>query len=65
MPFMTCGRNVQNESCENEAVALRAYFKWIAADQPKGRDLEFWLAAEQEEYTWRRREGLTVASSNS
>jgi hypothetical protein len=30
------------------AVALAAYYKWLVAGQPQGRDLEFWVAAEQE-----------------
>jgi len=30
------------------AVALAAYYKWLAAGRPLGRDLEFWVTAEQE-----------------
>ena len=65
MPFMTCGRNMQNESCEHEAVALRAYFKWIAAAQPEGRELEFWLSAEQEQKQRMATESLAAAMSIS
>jgi hypothetical protein len=30
------------------AVAEAAYYKWLAAGQPQGQDLEFWLSAEHE-----------------
>jgi hypothetical protein len=30
------------------AVARSAYYKWLSAGQPQGRDLEFWVSAEQE-----------------
>ena len=65
MPFMTCGRNVPNESYEHEAIALQAYFKWLAADRPEGRALEFWLAAEQEQKAWRPLESHAAATTNS
>src|SRR5262249_3830742 len=49
MPFATYGRNVVNFRCRHESISERAFFKWQAAGQPDGRDLEFWLAAEVEE----------------
>jgi hypothetical protein len=30
------------------AIAEAAYYKWLAAGQPQGRDLEFWVTAEHE-----------------
>jgi hypothetical protein len=30
------------------AIAATAYYKWLAAGRPQGRDLEFWVAAERE-----------------
>jgi hypothetical protein len=32
----------------HDAVAVAAYFQWIKADQPAGRDEEFWLRAEEQ-----------------
>jgi hypothetical protein len=49
MPFVTYGRNLVNHRCRHENISQRAFFKWLAAGQPAGRDLEFWLAAEVEE----------------
>jgi len=40
------GRN-QNKVSRDE-VAQRAYQLWVAAGQPIGRDLEYWLQAEAE-----------------
>ena len=48
MPFMTYGHIVHDDCERHEGIALRAYFKWLAAAKPEGRDLEFWLAAEEE-----------------
>jgi hypothetical protein len=63
MPFMTYERRVVNESSGHEAVALHAYFKWLAADQPEGRDLEFWLAAEEEQKVRLNMESFVAAMS--
>jgi hypothetical protein len=49
MPFVTYGRNVINHRCRDEIISQSAFFKWQAAGRPEGRDLDFWLAAEQEE----------------
>jgi hypothetical protein len=32
----------------NDAVATAAYYQWLKAGQPTGRDQEFWLKAEAE-----------------
>lgn len=37
----------QRHECENE-IRLRAYFNWLDAGCPQGRDVEFWLDAERE-----------------
>jgi len=42
----TQGQN-QNKVSRDE-VAQRAYQLWVAAGQPSGRDLEYWLQAEAE-----------------
>ena len=42
----TQGQN-QNKVSRDE-VAQRAYQLWVAAGQPIGRDLEYWLQAEAE-----------------
>ena len=63
MPFMTYGRNVLDESSGHEAVALHAYYMWLAAGQPEGRDSEFWLAAEEELKARLRIESLAAAMS--
>jgi hypothetical protein len=49
VPFVTYARNVPNHRCRHERISERAYFKWLAAAKPMGRDLEFWIAAEEEE----------------
>jgi hypothetical protein len=49
MPFATYGRNVTNHRYRHERISQRAFFNWLSAGQPVGRDLEFWLAAEEED----------------
>jgi hypothetical protein len=49
MPFAIYARNVVNHRRRHERISQRAFFKWLAAGQPEGRALEFWLAAEEEE----------------
>jgi hypothetical protein len=63
MPFVTYGRNIPNHGSRHERISERAYFKWLAAAQPGGRDLEFWFAAEDEES--RRRESESIAAPAS
>jgi len=33
-------------------VAVAAYYKWIEAGQPEGRQDEFWFAAERDYEAW-------------
>lgn len=35
-------------SLDGNSVALRSYLLWEQAGRPQGRDVEFWLQAEQE-----------------
>ncbi|MDB5384886.1 MAG: hypothetical protein JWM11_532 [Planctomycetaceae bacterium] len=65
MQFMSYGPNVVNQSCQHEDVARLAYLRWIAAGQPEGRDLEFWLAAEEEQIAHVANESLAAALSLS
>jgi hypothetical protein len=39
--------SVSSRQCR-AAIAEAAYYKWLAAGQPQGRDLEFWVMGEQE-----------------
>jgi len=49
MPFATYGRNVNNYRSRHERISQRAFFNWLSAGQPEGRDQEFWFAAEEAE----------------
>jgi hypothetical protein len=49
MPFVSYGRNVNNRRSRQERISQRAFFNWLSAGQPDGRDQEFWFAAEEEE----------------
>jgi hypothetical protein len=40
--------NTQATPLSSDMVARAAYFLWLQAGCPNGRDLEFWLRAEQE-----------------
>jgi hypothetical protein len=35
-------------SMQRAAIEEAAYYKWLVAGQPRGRDLEFWVTAERE-----------------
>jgi hypothetical protein len=48
MPFPSYEVHSVSPSHCRAVIAKAAYFKWLAAGQPQGRDLEFWVAAEQE-----------------
>lgn len=32
----------------HEVIGIIAFYKWLDAGKPEGRDMEFWIAAEQE-----------------
>jgi hypothetical protein len=38
----------RREKPSEEQIRKRAYYKWVGAGRPPGRDTEFWLAAEWE-----------------
>ena len=40
-------QSIDNES-PDEVIRVAAYYKWIDAGRPDGRDLDFWCQAEQE-----------------
>ena len=42
--------SVMSVDDRNEKVSHLAYRKWQEAGEPSGRDMEFWLAAENELY---------------
>jgi hypothetical protein len=39
--------NTTTQIADNETIARAAYLEWISAGKPTGRDLEFWLKAEE------------------
>lgn len=39
--------NTTTQIADNEAIARAAYLEWLGAGKPTGRDLEFWLKAEE------------------
>ena len=51
-----CHRRIAHLMCtgaetpiRHELIATAAYFRWIAAGSPPGRDLEFWLLGEADQ----------------
>jgi hypothetical protein len=40
-------RSIENESPE-ETIRVAAYYKWLDAGRPDGRDVDFWCEAERE-----------------
>lgn len=51
------GEKIEKEPMDNhqneieEKIKELAYYKWIDAGMPDGKDMEFWLEAEQEIYS--------------
>jgi hypothetical protein len=43
----TTNINPTTQKADNETIARAAYLEWIGAGKPTGRDLEFWLKAEE------------------
>jgi hypothetical protein len=37
----------QNAAASHDAIAQAAYYQWLKAGKPNGRDQEFWLTAEK------------------
>ena len=43
----TTNSNTTTQIADTETIARAAYLEWIRAGKPTGRDLEFWLKAEE------------------
>jgi hypothetical protein len=51
-----------------DQIAVVAYFKWIDAGRPEGRDVEFWLEAEKEvvsDYTFTKPVSAVIRKNGS
>lgn len=48
LQFFDAGHTVHKEPATHEQIAAFAKQKWEQANQPEGRNEEFWLAAEKE-----------------
>jgi hypothetical protein len=47
-PMFTSQPEPRRRALSQDAVRLRAYFKWQAAGRPEGDGIAFWLQAERE-----------------